>query len=43
MWSRAGEMFLPDSASSGGSCSRIAAIVSLAVFFLNAFFPESIS
>ncbi len=43
MWSSAGEMFRPDCVSSGGSCSRIAAIVSLAVPFLNAFLPESIS
>ena len=43
MWSRAGEMFRPDSVSSGGSSFRIAAIVSLAVSRLNAFLPESIS
>ena len=43
MRSRAGEMFRPDCVSSGGSCVRIAAIVSLAVAFLNAFFPDSIS
>ena len=36
-------MFRPDCVSSGGSSFRIAAIVSLAVAFLNAFFPDSIS
>ena len=36
-------MFLPRPDSSGGSSFRIAAIVSLAVSFLNAFLPESSS
>ena len=43
MWSRAGEMFRPDCVSSGGSCIRIAAIVSRAVSRLNALLPESSS
>ena len=43
MWSSAGEMFRPDSESSGGSSRRIAAIVSAAVSRLNALFPDSIS
>ena len=40
MWSSAGETFRPDCVSSGGSCIRIAAIVSLAESRLNAFLPE---
>ena len=43
MRSRAGEMFLPEPDSSGGSSRRIAAIVSLAVFCRNALLPESSS
>ena len=43
MRSRAGEMFRPDSDSSGGSSRMIAAIVSAFVSRLNAFFPESSS
>jgi hypothetical protein len=43
MWSSAGEMFRPDSDSSGGSSFRIAVMVSVAVSRRNAFLPESSS
>ena len=43
MRSRAGEMFRPDSDSSGGSSRMIAAIVSAFVSRLNALLPESSS
>jgi hypothetical protein len=41
MRSRAGETLRPDSDSSGGSFSRIAAVVSALVSRMKAFFPES--